>query len=137
MSFRKLFPLTFLIVVVLISYFTLKSPASTLGVYHGVSEDGKWETNFKVFSQENGILLKGELVCKDKDIIKRFSEDDLKRNQINLFKRNGLSFGGSSIREGDDKFIIINYVQNDGSTYNKMTIKIRNYIAELKVNKTE
>ncbi|TDT63799.1 hypothetical protein [Fonticella tunisiensis] len=140
MLIKKVFLIFFFCLLVLSGCFFSKSSLTTLGDYYGVSKDKKWETNFKVFQHNEDIILKGEVICIDDKLIKKFSNDELKKNQITLVKENGIGFGGNFLYDDNkftNKFTIINFVKNDGSTYEKMTIAIGDYKVELKINKVK
>lgn len=137
-SIRAFLPFfSFMFLLLLVRCFSLKSSSTTLGNYHGVSEDLKWETNFKVHKSNNDTILKAEIICLDENLLKNFTEEDLRKNHITVSKKNGLSFGGGFLRGEDGKMILINYVKNDGSTYDKMTITIGDYNTEFEINKVE
>lgn len=127
----------FMFLLLLVGCSSSKSSSTTLGDYHGVSEDLKWETNFKVYKNNGDTILKGEIICLDENLLKKFTEEDLRKNHITVSKKNGLSFGGGFLRGEDSKMTFINYVKNDSSTYNKMTITIGDYNTEFKINKIE
>lgn len=137
-SIRAFLPfLSFMFLLLLVGCSSSNSSSTTLGNYYGVSEDLKWETNFKVYKSNNDTILKAEIICLDENLIKAFTEDDLRKNHIAISKKNGLSFGGGFLRGEDEKMTFINYVKNDGSTYDKMTITIGDYNTELEINKLE
>ncbi len=108
--------LSFIFAIILL---TKSNKSSTLGEYFGVSEDNKWETQFRVFKNlDNEIMLKGYVKCVDDNIFKKFDLEDIDKNVITVFKSNGYSFGGNYIVDKNN-FIIINYVNNDDSVYKK------------------
>lgn len=116
-------------------FFIFSSHASTLGTYYGVSRDNKWETSFEVLKENNNIILRGNVICLDDNMIKNYSEEEIDKNLITIFKSNGLSFGGNYINRERNKFILINYVKDDGYLYNRMIIAIGSSKIELKITK--
>lgn len=126
--------LSFIFAIILL---TKSNKSSTLGEYFGVSEDNKWETQFRVFKNlDNEIMLKGYVKCVDDNIFKKFDLEDIDKNVITVFKSNGYSFGGNYIVDKNN-FIIINYVNNDGSVYKKMDIAIGTYTNNIKISKIQ
>lgn len=107
MNFRKILTFIFCMLLLVGCSQKLSSTAkTTLGDYNGISKDKKWSTSFKVYQDNKEVLLKGEVICVDKEIMKKFSQEDLKRNQITLIKENGLEFGGNFLYE--DQLLNVN-----------------------------
>lgn len=127
----------FLCLFIYIYIFFTSSHPSTLGSYYGISNDKYWETSFEVSKANNDIILKGEVVCLNNKMMNKFSDEEISDNVITIFKSNGLSFGGNYINTESNKFTLINYVKDDGYSYNRMVIAIGKDKIELKISKNK
>lgn len=136
---KRLYFFVFILFIILTISFLVRSKSesvSTLGNYYGVSKDKTWEASLEVYESNNETLLKGNIICLDDKIIENLDKEDIRNNQIILFKSNGNSFGGNYIYD-KNKFTIINTVRNDGAIYEKVLISIGSYKIELDLQKKD
>jgi hypothetical protein len=105
------------------------------GKYVGISEDNKWMTYFNVISENNELLLKGELICLDKKLLDQYNIESIKKNIVTIENNKGKSFGGNLIYNGDGTFAIITYAKENGYQYKKMTITIDSELTNLSIER--
>lgn len=133
-SFLVLILLSFII----INVFKLRS-SSVLGDYHGISDDKRWETSFRVYKDkrfDNDIMVDGYVAYLD-NIESNYKEKDIQNCHITGYQSDDKgSFDGNFIYS-DNKYRILTFAANEKQPYYKMKILIGNDTTILKVSKVK